>query len=158
MQRHVSLISEVSDTVTEDDCDWAFDSQIEDDEKSCEEQEMKEFAKCELTREVQYNFTIMRLLNKATLEEIKAREVDLELVERKSNKTLVLDLDDTLIHMINPKFKYSSMNVCHASARTVIYKDQDTPTFNSIKIIIRPYALKLLEELSQLYEIVVLFR
>eukprot|EP00826_Nyctotherus_ovalis_P061295 TRINITY_DN8706_c0_g1_i1.p3 TRINITY_DN8706_c0_g1~~TRINITY_DN8706_c0_g1_i1.p3 ORF type:complete len:104 (+),score=1.52 TRINITY_DN8706_c0_g1_i1:553-864(+) len=98
----------------------------------------------------------MRFLSRATPEEIKAREVDLEPAERKSNKTLVLDLDDTLIHMINPKFKYSNMNVCHASARTVIYKDQDTPTFNSTKIIIRPHALKLLRELSQLYEIVVL--
>lgn len=155
-RRHDTLTSEVSESISENDYEWVLDERIEDSiAESYEELKIEEYGRYELTREIQRNFTIMRLLNKATLEEIKAREVELEPVEKRSNKTLALDLDETLIHMVNPKFEYSSMSMSYGSAQSVLYKDPETLTFNSIKVIIRPHAVRLLKELSEIYEIVV---
>jgi len=155
VQRHEYISSDVTDTVTVEDCECIFGEQVES-ESDYEEEKIEKFTVYKLTHEIQNNFLIMQSLEKATMEEIKIREVILKPAKRKSNKTLVLDLDDTLIHMINPRFTYSHLNVCHSSAQTVLYKDIDSPTFTSIKVLIRPYALKLLEELSEIYEIVVI--
>jgi len=155
VQRHEYISSDVTDTITVEDCECIFGEQIEN-ESDYEEEKVEKFTVYKLTHEIQNNFLIMQSLEKATMEEIRAREVILKPAKRKSNKTLALDLDDTLIHMINPRLVYSHFNVCHSSAQTVLYKDIDSPTFNSIKVLIRPYALKLLEELAEIYEIVVI--
>jgi hypothetical protein len=155
VQRHEDISVDVTDTVTVDYCEWIFEEQIED-ESDYENGQSNKLIPYELILEIQHNFSIMESLEKATLKEIKVREVVLKPVKRKSNKTLALDLDDTLIHMINPKFGYSYLNVCHSSAQIVLYKDIDTLSLNSIKVLIRPYALKLLEELAEIYEIVVI--
>jgi hypothetical protein len=157
VQRHETLISDTIDSISEDDCEWIFDEQVKPgSEESQEELKMEEYGKYEMTREIQYNFNIMRFLNKPTLEEVKAREVELGLAKTKRSKVLALDLDETLIHMMSPRLEYSTMNVCYGSAQTVLFKDPESQTFNSIKVIIRPHALKLLKELSLIYEIVVL--
>ena len=75
--------------------------------------------------------------------------------KRSTNKTLLLDLDDTLVHTINTNFDYSMVNIDYNRAKTVIYKDDNSLNFTAIKVIVRPYAVKFLEELSKIYEIIV---
>lgn len=154
VQRHESMSPEVSDSVTADDCDWIIEEQL-DDEDNYGELKIVIIQPYELTFEIQHNFSIMESLGKPTLDEIEARGITLPPIKKMTNKTLLLDIDDTLIHTINPKFNYSAMNVKHTTAETVLYKDQETLDFITMRVLIRPYALKLLEELSSIYEIVV---
>jgi len=155
-QRHDTLISDVTDSISEEDCEWALDERVEPNNRgSYEELKTEKYGRYEMTREIQHNFSIMRFLDRPTLEEVKKREVELEPLGIKNNKVLALDLDETLMHTINPRFEFSNTNVCYRAAQTVLFKDPESQTLNSVKVIIRPYALRLLEELSQLYEIVV---
>ena len=99
----------------------------------------------------------MRHIGEATPEEIIEREIVLKPSNKKSGKTLILDLDDTLIHTINPLFDYSALNISYGRAQTVMYKNNEGPSFETIKVIIRPHALKFITELSSLYEIIVFY-
>ncbi len=112
-----------------------------------------------LSHEVQHNFFMLRKIPMAVPEEIALKAINLDYdsrAGRSSNKTLILDLDDTLIHTINPSFNYNSINITHTEFKTVLYKDAELPSIFSIRVVVRPYAIQLLEELSKIYEIIVL--
>lgn len=157
IQKHITVISEISESITEDQCEWIFEDILHtESEVNNEEFKESEEIKYELTKEILHNFNNMKSINSATLDEIRIREVTLKSSIKKSDKTLILDLDDTLVHTINPFFDYASINVFQTHAQSVIYNHDDESVFNNIKVIIRPYAIKLLEELSQLYEIIVI--
>eukprot|EP00826_Nyctotherus_ovalis_P057427 TRINITY_DN7846_c0_g1_i20.p1 TRINITY_DN7846_c0_g1~~TRINITY_DN7846_c0_g1_i20.p1 ORF type:complete len:187 (+),score=24.91 TRINITY_DN7846_c0_g1_i20:92-652(+) len=64
-------------------------------------------------------------------------------------------MDDTLIHTLVPMFNYSKINVDYENAKTVVYEDSASSTLFSVQVIIRPYAIQLLQELSIIYEIVI---
>ena len=170
--------TEMSESIVDDSCNWYTESDTEngaeqtvEDLKS--EQENDKSAgrvavlegcksgtnfRAKLTKEVEHNFALIRKLMLATPEDVAIKEIALRNDIRAgkiSNKTLILDLDDTLIHSVNPGFNYSAINVTHKDFHTVIYKERGGPNFFSLKVVIRPHALRLLEELSAIYEIVV---
>lgn len=74
-----------------------------------------------------------------------------------SSKTLLLDLDETLIHVIDPKINYVSMNIPIATAKDIIFEDKLKNKCYPMKFFIRPFAIKMLRELSKIYEIAVMF-
>lgn len=75
--------------------------------------------------------------------------------EVSSDKTLILDLDETLIteHPIVGEFDY--ITVDQACVRTCYLFENDKSITNEIKFVIRPFVLELLETLSNIYEIIV---
>eukprot|EP00829_Urostomides_striatus_P002014 TRINITY_DN1217_c0_g1_i4.p1 TRINITY_DN1217_c0_g1~~TRINITY_DN1217_c0_g1_i4.p1 ORF type:complete len:316 (-),score=64.45 TRINITY_DN1217_c0_g1_i4:53-1000(-) len=75
--------------------------------------------------------------------------------KKRSNKTLLLDLDDTLIHAINKSFDYSRINIVHKNIKTIQIEDELTHEDREIQFIIRPYAIEFLKKLSSIYEIVI---
>lgn len=107
----------------------------------------------QLTREVAFHFNTMRSMPFTLSEEIALRSIQLQKTSKK--KTLVLDMDDTLVHTLVPTFDYSKLEVDYRSAKTVMYRDDMTSALHTIKVIIRPYAVKLLQELSRVYEVVI---
>ena len=108
-----------------------------------------------MTPEVEYNFNLMRKLDSTSTEEIKTKSVELSSRSKhSSNKTLILDMDETLIHSVKSYLDYSKLNVTVDEARTLTYRDNDF-TFKNFKVFIRPHAIRLLKELSELYEIIV---
>ena len=145
------LFSEITETITESNCEWASEDSISNHKTN----DMS--SKPVLTKEMAFNFGIIQGVVFPTLEEIKNKTVNLRTDKstRLSDKTLLLDLDDTLIHTINPKFDYSLINIDHSSAKIIFYKDPETSSLHSIKVVIRPYATELLQQLSKYYEIVI---
>eukprot|EP00826_Nyctotherus_ovalis_P049685 TRINITY_DN6020_c0_g2_i9.p1 TRINITY_DN6020_c0_g2~~TRINITY_DN6020_c0_g2_i9.p1 ORF type:complete len:246 (+),score=31.25 TRINITY_DN6020_c0_g2_i9:177-914(+) len=140
-----------------DDClDWLMDSEMSADME--EEKTTVEKCKARISKEVEYNFKILRTLPLPSEEEVKLHEVKLSCGFgniRSSDKTLVLDLDETLIHTINVSLDYSAVNIPQKKVHSIFYKDKEDPSFNIVKVIIRPYAIEFLERLSEVYEIVV---
>lgn len=111
----------------------------------------------QMTREVEHNFSVMKCLRLGSIEEVKFKEVALGAKsKRASDKTLILDLDGTLIYTIDPSLNYSAIDICHEQAKVVLYKDNNNSNEVSIKVLIRPHAIELLKELSKVYEIIVL--
>eukprot|EP00826_Nyctotherus_ovalis_P032132 TRINITY_DN2594_c0_g1_i2.p1 TRINITY_DN2594_c0_g1~~TRINITY_DN2594_c0_g1_i2.p1 ORF type:complete len:271 (-),score=18.88 TRINITY_DN2594_c0_g1_i2:311-1123(-) len=110
-----------------------------------------------MTREVEQNFSVMKYLRLGSIEEVKFKEVALGTKsKRASDKTLILDLDGTLIYTLDPSLNYSAIDICHEQAKLVLYKDNNNSNEVSIKVLIRPHAIELLKELSKIYEIIVL--
>lgn len=119
---------------------WIF---YEESDNEDDAEEIKEANLMYLSKELESDFKILQTLKLPTEKEIKAREVKLPFNDKTTNKTLVLDLDETLIHAISMS-NYSATDTLNDRTRT-------------IKVIIRPYAIEFLKELSKLYEIVVLY-
>ena len=179
VQEPSQQFTEVCDTVTESSCSWFTegdqdtephkDGYCEDHKNTESEKAPSDTAQCvraitsynvTFSREVEHNFAILRKLLLATPEEVALKMLPLsnsETIGRTSKKTLFLDLDDTLVHTINPYFDYTSLNVAHTDVKTVLYQDSTTSEIFSIKVVVRPYAVQFLRELSSVYEIVVCF-
>jgi len=129
--------------------------------ESCQEEEMEKNEESKwqvrLTGEVIYNFTTLRTLALPTEEEVLNKLIELPYKSSNSSgKTLVLDLDETLVHAIGFSVDYSAVNIPHNKIHSIFYKNKEEPSFSVIKVIIRPYAFEFLEELSEIYEIVVI--
>lgn len=77
-------------------------------------------------------------------------------LKKLSNKTLLLDMDDTLIHAINKSFDYKKIGIVHNNIKTFQIEDIYTHENREIRFVIRPYAIEFLKQLSLIYEIVVL--
>jgi len=73
-----------------------------------------------------------------------------------SDKTLILDLDDTLItdHPVLDEKEF--VTVDKSALRTFYLNEDDLSITNQEKFVIRPYVLELLEALYKIYEIVVI--
>ncbi len=84
----------------------------------------------------------------------KAKLIVLPEVTKRSNKTLLLDLDGTLFCTLKSNTT-TTANVDPASVHTISYKDFAFTNKVSLQVVVRPYAKELLRELSQVYEIVV---
>ena len=176
VQQPTQLITETSDSVIEDSCSWMTESESDSNDSFTPSiEEIKEKVDKEstpqssskfksavtsavLSKEVEHNFAQIRKLTLPTPEEITSKEVILSYDPksgRLSNKTLILDLDDTLIHTINPSFNYASINITHSNFKSTLYQDKETSSIYSIKVVVRPYAIPLLQELSSISEIIV---
>ncbi len=111
-----------------------------------------------LSKEVEYNFKQLPHVPTVLPSEIAVRTLKLAdnaLKSKSSNKTLVLDLDDTLIHTIDPNFNYAAKGVKHYNFKNLLYQDAATGQIYPIKVLVRPYAIQLLNELSSIFEMVV---
>jgi hypothetical protein len=112
-----------------------------------------------VSSEVICNLKVVKSMQLATETEVNQKLITLPFnrrVKRESNKTLLLDLDNTLVHTINPSFDYSFTSLSQDRIKTVFYKSDEQFNFNAIKVIIRPNAIKFLKEISKIYEIIVL--
>ena len=107
-----------------------------------------------LTKEVEHYFSQMSQIELATAEEINLRKVTLKPRKELFKKTLILDMDDTLIHTINPIVNYAELGVVFGEIKSTFFQSPEDGAF-LIKFAIRPYALQLLQEMSKIYEIIV---
>eukprot|EP01022_Parablepharisma_sp_SALTPOND_P007985 TRINITY_DN135024_c1_g1_i1.p3 TRINITY_DN135024_c1_g1~~TRINITY_DN135024_c1_g1_i1.p3 ORF type:complete len:321 (-),score=30.80 TRINITY_DN135024_c1_g1_i1:2943-3905(-) len=112
-----------------------------------------------LTREVMYHFRELEKVGFVSLEEVRKKSITLPDVKgkKKSNKTLLLDLDDTLVHTVDPNLNYSSIKIDTANVKCTMYLDPYLSSMVNLKVVIRPNAMKFLQEISPFYEIVVGF-
>lgn len=117
----------------------------------------EEERKTGMSDEVEHYFKVLQRLALPSEQEAKLYKVALPLQSRarSSDKTLVLDLDETLIHTISSSFDYSDFNAFHEKLHTTFYKNNETKCISTIKFIIRPHAINFLKELSSIYEIIV---
>lgn len=136
---------------------------VEEDESSIKEEGKKSLSenspmyKIDMTQEVISNFDEIEKIKFISIDEVNKKSVDLPELKKKklSDKMLLLDLDDTLAHTINDRFDYSSVDISYKEVRKTMYYDQIVSCMTLIKVIIRPYAIKFLEEISKYYEVVV---
>eukprot|EP00826_Nyctotherus_ovalis_P042302 TRINITY_DN4333_c0_g1_i1.p1 TRINITY_DN4333_c0_g1~~TRINITY_DN4333_c0_g1_i1.p1 ORF type:complete len:274 (+),score=28.54 TRINITY_DN4333_c0_g1_i1:117-938(+) len=110
-----------------------------------------------ISEEMEYNFSIMKTLQLPTETETHSKQVFLPFAHKgcSSNKTLFLDLDNTLTHTINPSLDYSFVSSLQGRTKTVLYKSEEHGSFSAIRVVVRPQAVRFLEEVSKVYEIVV---
>lgn len=154
IQENTGLLMEVEEGTDEEKCGWITES-TKEEENILEELKACDYA-ATITPEVEHNFNIIQHLDEVDMDEIMMKFMKLNRkTENLKDKTLVLDLDDTLIHTINPFFNYPTMNSIYKEAKIVTYKNIETSELVKIHVLIRPHAIRLLKELSQLYEIVV---
>ena len=110
-----------------------------------------------LSKEVLFFFSELQKIEHISMDEVSKKYVLLPDIKGKlSNKTLLLDLDDTLVHTIDPTLNYSTIKIDKSELKAAMYVDPFQSSIVSIKVIIRPYALQFLKELSLLFEVVVL--
>eukprot|EP00826_Nyctotherus_ovalis_P028119 TRINITY_DN2214_c0_g2_i7.p1 TRINITY_DN2214_c0_g2~~TRINITY_DN2214_c0_g2_i7.p1 ORF type:complete len:358 (+),score=43.55 TRINITY_DN2214_c0_g2_i7:99-1172(+) len=144
--------AECEDSLTDDECDMVNETSTSPKFITTVQTHLR----AKLTAEVAFHLATIRAMPAITLEDVALRSVELSAQPRgSSGKTLVLDMDDTLAHTLIPMFNYSKVNLDLRNARTVMYRDDEDASLHSIKIVIRPYAVKLLQELSKVYEIII---
>ena len=112
-----------------------------------------------LTKEVEYNFTNLGNIKEVTTNEIMKKSVLIpELKDKRlSNKTLLLDLDETLLHTMDPKLNYDVINVDQKYINSTSYLDEYLVKEVNIKVILRPYVREFLSEIGKYYELIVIF-
>ena len=109
----------------------------------------------QMTDEIKKNFEIIKDLSETTQSEIESRKVQLKKVDKKlTNKTLILDLDDTLVHTLNEKKTYSQKDLNLLEINSAFYIDPKKGLKSPVKYIIRPYALSFLQNIFPFYEII----
>lgn len=151
---HSLSLNDFAECITEDQCEWM--SELGSESNIIEDVKKKKIDyTAVLSREVVYNFNIMSLSNFDTNADFKSKMIAVPGIS-KSKKILILDLDDTLTHTMNPSFNYSHINITDIKPKTLLYKNPESMFLNTIKILIRPNAIRLLEELSKYYQIIVI--
>ena len=97
----------------------------------------------------------MKGMPETKMEEILSRKISLTPVTKLlSNKTLILDLDDTLVHTVDETKKYSQKDLKDAEVNIVHYYEPKKGVKIDIKFIIRPFALSFLQEISSYFEVI----
>jgi len=109
----------------------------------------------QMTDEIKKDFDIIKDLPETPESELLFRRVNLKKAEKKfTNKTLVLDLDDTLVHTLSDKKVYSQKDLKNLEINSVSYIDPKKGLKAIAKYIIRPYALSFLQSIFPFYEII----
>eukprot|EP00826_Nyctotherus_ovalis_P066965 TRINITY_DN9960_c0_g3_i2.p1 TRINITY_DN9960_c0_g3~~TRINITY_DN9960_c0_g3_i2.p1 ORF type:complete len:238 (-),score=70.05 TRINITY_DN9960_c0_g3_i2:79-792(-) len=72
-----------------------------------------------------------------------------------TNKTLVLDLDNTLVYVMSAQAYEAKKSFKDTDVRSAKYIDPKKGIAIELKIIIRPYAIEMLKQLTGYYEIVI---
>jgi hypothetical protein len=111
--------------------------------------------KAKLTKEIEHYFRELPNIGFIAMEEVVNKFTKLPERKGTNKKTLLLDLDDTLVHTIDPKLNYKTIQINSLDVKNSMYHDPYLNSIISIKVIIRPYAIKFLQELKSFYEIVV---
>ncbi len=105
--------------------------------------------------ELSHDLFRLSLVSPVTAEEVAEQAVTFPsevLTDESPRKTLFLDLDDTLVYRVEGEGLWSKGGL---EARTIEYEDEVNSDVYMSKIILRPHAVRLLKELSELYEIIV---
>ena len=118
----------------------------------------KEEYKIEITTDVKLNFSKLQNFIPITQEDIERKMIMLpELKQgKKSNKTLFLDIDETLLHTIEKKRDYSMVDIDMDLIKTTTYINSYMCNIANIQVIMRPYLKQFLKEISKYYELVVI--
>jgi hypothetical protein len=112
-----------------------------------------------VTKEIEYHFQQLEKIGFISMEEVAKKFTllpELSPTIARTRKTLVLDLDDTLVHTIHPKLNYTSIRMNKADIKSVVYEDPALKSLIPIKVVLRPFALRFLQEVKPLFELVVL--
>ena len=104
------------------------------------------------TEEIIYNFQIIQSLTPLESWEISSIAVALpKAPEKKELKTLVLDMDETLLHTKSPYLDYTKVDISLEDIRKI-----DIPyVAKEYSVILRPFLQTFIRELAKLYEIIV---
>ena len=103
-----------------------------------------------LTEEIERNFDGIKSFLPTQASEL----ADLEMyLPRTSKKTLVLDLDETLVHVL------LTVPVCDANNSDIhlIYPPDPHDDSAGVPLVVRPFAKQLVQDLSKFYDIIVFF-
>ena len=108
-----------------------------------------------MSNEVISNFNVIEKIDGVTMMDILRRKVILTFPKgRKTEKTLLLDMDETLIHTLNPMIHYPKC-IEMSKIHSLTFNDPVTCTHEKIDIVIRPYAIELLQQMHPLCEIII---
>lgn len=101
-------------------------------------------------------FKITSLLPPVSPEAIKKLAVEIPPPKAKklTNKTLVLDLDNTLVCAMKAQSFEAKKTFKGADVRSAKYIDSKG-SLNELKVIIRPYAIDMLKQLTSYYEVII---
>ena len=102
-------------------------------------------------------FDTISCLEPISEESIKKMYVKIPPPKKKkiSNKTLILDLDNTLVCVMSPQTFNERAIPSDAQVKSTTYKDAKSGSEIDIKIIIRQYAIEMLKQLTTYYEIII---
>ena len=107
-----------------------------------------------MSKEVVDNFNIIESMREIPYEQIHKRKINLKFPPKKeTKKTLILDMDDTLIHTLRPYNDYPESQVPKSTVIPLSFQEYGYNSYFSI--VVRPYALQLLKEMSPLCEIII---
>ncbi|MDR3548808.1 MAG: NIF family HAD-type phosphatase [Candidatus Pacebacteria bacterium] len=110
-----------------------------------------------LSNEIKANFEELKRIGYIPIEEIEKRQTSIpDTKQGLGKKTLFLDLDDTLVHTINPRVNYDAKQVKKGEIHQVKYEDQYTHVEATASVILRPYVRHFLRELKRSFELVVM--
>ena len=111
-----------------------------------------------MSRELLYNFRILEPMRTDVTKEVESKQILLPNPRstKHSKKTLLVDLDDTLVHTMDPQLDYSSVNIDPSMIRETEYFDYEYSVTVDLKCVIRPYALKFIQEIRPFSAFIVL--
>ena len=117
----------------------------------------KDFLKNKIVSDyIKRQFRIISTLRPTINDELKNMSVKIPQPRKKvTNKTLIVDLDNTLVYAMSPKMFSIKRISDEIDVRSVSYVDSSKKTLVELKVLIRKYALDMLKELSEFYEIIV---
>ena len=102
-------------------------------------------------------FQLLSSLPPISLDDIQKSSIEIPLPKNKklTNKTLVLDLDNTLVNVVTSQIFYSNSIPKELEVLTIDYFESRRKQHIELKVIIRPYLRELLTQLSPYFEIIV---
>ena len=118
---------------------------------------LSEFSVC-LTEDVEKQFAIMVNRGFIAMDEVAKKSVKFpQILEKEKMNTLLLDLDDTLVHTMNWGTDYSKTIIDHKDVKQIIYNDKHANMLITLQVILRPYVKEFLKEMSSMFEIAVIY-
>jgi Dullard-like phosphatase family protein len=88
-----------------------------------------------------------------TSEEVVKHNATFPALESSTKKTLLLDLDETLIHVLRPENSYRDGMLDPRATHEFVYLDENTQQLVTRRVVVRPHALTMLKEMLELFEV-----
>lgn len=102
-----------------------------------------------ITQEIEHSFTLLKNIHLASIREIALKQVNLP---KTLKKTLVLDLDETLVHTMDKGNCYPHK----ISNSDKIYISNENGETEEYQVLIRPHAKEFIQKLAGVYDIIVI--
>jgi len=100
-------------------------------------------------------FNIISSLPVVPSEAIETLDLTRPKKQKLTNKTVVFDLDETLVDVMTNEMMANKKIQCNANIKKTSYVASRTGKVIEINVVIRPYALEMLKELAPYYEIII---